>query len=111
MKTVVGYFGSYENAEALVGELAARCFGPDCIQIGRAAPGVRIGEERGDEEGASPAVRGYFPTEARESPFVAVSVGEQHTSAVCHLMGHHGAFHVEEKEGPAGAGAGRRSRP
>lgn len=94
MKMIVGYFGDYEKAEAMVGELAARCFGPDCIQIGRAADGRKIQEEN---EEAFPRVRGYYPAEARaESAFVAVSVSENDAMAVSHIMGHHGAFYVEE---------------
>ena len=95
MKMIVGYFGNYEKAEAVVGELAARCFGPDCIQIGRATEGKRMEEEN---EEASPRVRGYYPAEEHaESAFVAVSASENDAMAVSHIMGHHGAFYVEER--------------
>lgn len=97
MPLIVGYFEEYERAEATVGELVGRCFGPDCIQIGRATLGKRV-EEGTREKGDTPEVRGYYPDDLyEETAFVAVSAIEEETTGVLCLMRSHGAFCVVER--------------
>jgi stress response protein YsnF len=127
MRTIVGFFDKYKEAEGLVNALVERGFNRENIDLGRTAKGESVkGKKRegffdwlfGSPEEKHEAVRGYYPEGPHgEEAYVAVYASDTEAMLARDIMSNHGVADIEERSedwmepgrfrerGPLGMGA------
>lgn len=110
MRTVVGFFDKYREAEGLVNELVERGFDRQNIEIGRTAKREsETGKKREDFLDwlfAAPGekhegVRGYYPEGPHgEEAYVAIYASDTEAMLARDIMSSHGVADIGERPSP-----------